>query len=226
MLLRGTAFIMYAPLRAVVELEKALKLDRAAVNSYLPLVALIEPFAARVGSPDVALVSVPDVCTPVPERVTAPSPKPTSEAEILLPVVPELVTVAFIESTYAALLRNLRGTVAVTKLLALLGPSSPRLTTAVSGLLAVPSVVTPPPVLPLKVTAPPEFISTNFETVALIETVPFVLCAEAIAVSITIAKPAQTVLITNLIRLIIAFLFPSNLQNFFVSAAALHEQRR
>jgi len=193
-LLRGTAFIIYAPFKAVVEAEKALKLERAAVNSYLPLVALIEPFAARVGSPDVALVSVPVVFMPVPARVIAPNPKPISEAEILLPVVPELVTVALIESTYAALLRSLSGTVAVTKLLVLLGPSSPRLTTAASGLFAVPSVVTPPPVLPPNVTAPPEFISTNFETVAFIVTVPDVLCAEAVTANIiAIANIAQAV---------------------------------
>lgn len=197
-LLRGTAFIIYAPFKAVVEPEKALRFDLAAVNSYLPLVALIEPFAARVGSPDVALVSVPDVFIPVPERVIALNPKPISEAEILLLVVPELVTVALIESTYAALLRNLSGTVAVTKLLVLVGPNSPRLRTAASGLLTVPSVVTPPPVLPLKVIAPPEFISTNFETVALIVTVPAVLCAVTATAKNVVTTPAQKILIISL----------------------------
>ena len=39
-----------------------------------------------------------------------------------------------------------------------------------------PSVVTPPPELPVRVTVPPELISTNFETVALMLTVPVVLC--------------------------------------------------
>ncbi len=185
-LLRGTAFIMYAPFKAVVELENTLRFDLTAVNSYLPVVALTEPFAARVGSPEVAFVSVPDVFTPVPERVTEPSPKPTSAAKILLPVVPELVTVAFIERTYAALLLILSGTVAVTKLLALLGPNSPRLMETASGLLMLPSVVTPPPEFPLKVTAPPELSSTNFETVALIETVPVVLCADTAIANIAV----------------------------------------
>ena len=50
-----------------------------------------------------------------------------------------------------------------------------------SGLLATPSVVTPPPELPVRVTAPPELISTNFDTVALIVTVPVVDCAKHVA---------------------------------------------
>jgi hypothetical protein len=50
-----------------------------------------------------------------------------------------------------------------------------------SGLLTTPSVVIPPPELPLRATAPPELISTNFETVALMLTVPVVLCARAMA---------------------------------------------
>jgi len=45
-----------------------------------------------------------------------------------------------------------------------------------SGELVIPSVVTPPPELPVRVTAPPELISTNFDTVALILTVPVVDC--------------------------------------------------
>jgi len=44
------------------------------------------------------------------------------------------------------------------------------------GEFATPSVVTPPPELPVRVTEPPEFISTNFETVALMLTVPVVDC--------------------------------------------------
>jgi hypothetical protein len=70
----------------------------------------------------------------------------------------------------------LSGTDAVTKLLVLLGPSSPRLIETARGLLATPSVVTPPPELPVRVTEPPELISTNFETVALMVTVPDVDC--------------------------------------------------
>ncbi len=98
-LLRGTAFIIYEPFKTVVELEKAPKFDLVAVNSYLPVAALIAPFAASVGSPAVALVSVPEVLTPVPVRVTEPKPKPKSDAKILLAVVPLLVTVALIERT-------------------------------------------------------------------------------------------------------------------------------
>jgi hypothetical protein len=104
----------------------------------------------------------------------------------LLLVVPELVTVAVIDKTYAALLRSLSGTDAVTKLLVLLGPSSPRLIATASGELATPSVVTPPPELPVRVTAPPELISTNFDTVALMVTVPVVDCPrQATAASIS-----------------------------------------
>jgi hypothetical protein len=95
----------------------------------------------------------------------------------LLVVVPVLVTVAVIDKTYAALLRSLSGTDAVTKLLVLDGPSSPRFIETASGLLTTPSVVTPPPELPVRVTEPPELISTNFETVALMLTVPVVDCA-------------------------------------------------
>src|SRR6185369_7919596 len=106
--------------------------------------------------------------------------KPTSEATILLDDAPELVTVAAIDNTYAALLRSLSGTCAVTKLLVLLGPSSPRLIDTASGELVTPSVVTPPPELPVSVTAPPELISTNFDTVALMVTVPVVDCAKQV----------------------------------------------
>jgi hypothetical protein len=95
----------------------------------------------------------------------------------LLAVVPELVTVAVIDKTYAALLRSLSGTDADTKLLVLDGPSSPRFIETASGLLTTPSVVTPPPELPVRVTEPPELISTNLETVALMLTVPVVDCA-------------------------------------------------
>ena len=42
--------------------------------------------------------------------------------------------------------------------------------------MATPSVVTPPPELPDSVTEPPELISTNFDTVALMLTVPVVDC--------------------------------------------------
>ena len=70
------------------------------------------------------------------------------------------------------------GTCAVTKLFVLLGPSSPRLIDTASGEFVTPSVVTPPPELPVSVTAPPELISTNFDTVALIVTVPVVDCAK------------------------------------------------
>jgi hypothetical protein len=70
------------------------------------------------------------------------------------------------------LLLILSGTEAVTKLLVLLGPSSPRLMTTASALSRTPSVVTPPPLLPESVAAPPELSSTNFETVPLTVTVP------------------------------------------------------
>ena len=46
--------------------------------------------------------------------------------------------------------------------------------------MATPSVVTPPPELPVRVTAPPELISTNFETVALMLTVPVVDCPKQV----------------------------------------------
>jgi hypothetical protein len=97
-LLRGTAFMMIGPLSAVVEEEKALRLDLTAVNSYLPVVPFTDPLAAKVGSPEVAFVSAPAL-TPRPVRETVPSPKPTSDATILLLVAPELVTVAFIDKT-------------------------------------------------------------------------------------------------------------------------------
>jgi hypothetical protein len=45
-------------------------------------------------------------------------------------------------------------------------------------------VVTPPPELPVRVTAPPELISTNFDTVALILTVPVVDCAKQVTAEI------------------------------------------
>jgi len=170
--------MIIAPLNAVVAEENALRFERTAVNSYLPVVPFTEPLAARVGSPEVAFVSVPLVLTPVPVLEIVPRPKPTSAAPILLAVVPELVTVALIANTYDALLRNLSGTDAVTKLLVLLGPSSPRFIDTASGEFNTPSVVTPPPELPVRVTAPPELISTNFETVALMVTVPVVDCAE------------------------------------------------
>src|SRR5262249_11529518 len=98
-LLRGTAFMMNGPLSAVVAEEKALRFDLTAVNSYRPLAPLMEPLAGRVGSPEVAFVSVPLVLTPFPDRVIVPRPKPTSAAPILLVVLPELVTVAVIDKT-------------------------------------------------------------------------------------------------------------------------------
>src|SRR5690348_9434590 len=105
-LLRGTAFMMIGPLSAVVADENALRFDRTAVNSYRPVAPFTDPFAARVGSPEVAFVSAP-AFTPRPVRETVPRPKPTSEATILLEDAPELVTVAAIDNTYAALLRSL-----------------------------------------------------------------------------------------------------------------------
>src|SRR5687768_2148934 len=155
----------------------------------------MDPFAGSVGSPEVAFVSVPVVWTPVPDLVTVPSPKPTSAAPILLVVVPVLLTVATIDNTYAALLLSFSGTCAVTKLLVLPGPSSPRLIDTASGLFATPSVVTPPPELPVRVTAPPELISTNFETVALTLTVPLVACPK----QSTAERNSNTVNSTNLI---------------------------
>src|ERR1043166_9823644 len=135
--------MMIGPLSAVVADENALRFERTAVNSHRPVPALTDPFAGNVGSPEVAFVSAPAL-TPKPVRETVPRPKPTSAAPIMLAVVPELVTVAVIDKTYAALLRSLSGTDAVTKLLVLLGPSSPRLIETASGLLTTPSVVTPP----------------------------------------------------------------------------------
>ena len=72
------------------------------------------------------------------------------------------------------LLRSLSGTLSFTKLLVLLGPTSPRSTATASGLFAVPSVMTLPPELPVSVTAPPEVNSTKLETVAFIVTEPVV----------------------------------------------------
>src|SRR5678815_3397244 len=80
---------------------------------------------------------------------------------------------------------SLSGTCAVTKLLVLLGPSSPRLIDTASGELFTPSVVTPPPELPVRVTAPPELISTNLDTVALIVTVPVVDCPKQVTAETT-----------------------------------------
>jgi hypothetical protein len=91
--------MMIGPLSAVVDDEKALRFDLTPVNSYLPVVALTEPLAGKVGSPEVAFVSAPVVLTPIPRRETVPRPKPTSAAPILLAVVPELVTVALIDKT-------------------------------------------------------------------------------------------------------------------------------
>jgi hypothetical protein len=131
-LLRGTAFMMIGPLSAVVEDENALRFDLTAVNSQRPVVPFTDPLAGSVGSPEVAFVSEPEF-TPTPDLVIVPRPKPTSAAPILLAVVPELVTVALADNTYAALLRSLSGTCAVTKLFVLLGPSSPRLIDTASG---------------------------------------------------------------------------------------------
>src|SRR5688572_14782178 len=106
--------MMNAPLSAVVAEEKKLRFDRTAVNSYRPVVAFTDPFAANVGSPAVAFVSVPVKWTPVPVRVTEPRPKPTSAAPMRLVVVPELVTFALIDKTYGALLLSFSGTCAIT----------------------------------------------------------------------------------------------------------------
>jgi len=91
--------MMIGPLSAVVAEEKALRFDRTAVNSNLPVVAFTDPLAGRVGSPEVAFVSAPVVLTPIPSLETVPRPKPTSAAPILLADVPELVTVALIDKT-------------------------------------------------------------------------------------------------------------------------------
>jgi len=97
-LLRGTAFMMNGPLSAVVADEKELRFDLTPVNSYLPVVTFTDPLAGEVGSPEVAFVSAP-AFTPIPVLEIVPRPKPTSAAPILLPVVPELVTVALIDNT-------------------------------------------------------------------------------------------------------------------------------
>src|SRR6185369_1242202 len=116
------------------------------------------------------------------------------EATMWLAVVPELVTVAAIDKTYGALLRSLSGTCAVTKLLVLLGPSSPRLIDTARGEFVIPSTVTPPPELPVSVTAPPELISTNFDTVALIVTVPVVDCPKQLTAETTNSAVSSNVL--------------------------------
>lgn len=166
---RGTARIIYGPLRAVVEVAKESRVEFVPAYSHRPVVAFVAP--PVVGSPEVPSTSVPEA-TPTPVLVVAPSPKPISDAAIFSAVDPLDVKVADIDRTYAALLRSFSGTLALTKLDGFVGPSSPRSTTTASALLAVPSVVTPPLVLPVKVTAPPELISTNFETVPVKVTVP------------------------------------------------------
>jgi hypothetical protein len=90
--------MMIGPLSAVVADVKALRLDLTAVNSYLPVVPFTDPFAASVGSPEVAFVSAP-AFTPTPVLEIVPSPNPMSAAPILLAVVPELATVAVIDNT-------------------------------------------------------------------------------------------------------------------------------
>jgi hypothetical protein len=64
-----------------------------------------------------------------------------------------------------------------------------------SGEFATPSVVTPPPELPVSVTEPPELISTNLETVALMLTVPVVDCPKHVTAE-TISNMVKN---TNLI---------------------------
>ena len=91
--------MMIGPLRAVVGEENALRLDRTAVNSKRPVGPFTDPLAGNVGTPEVALVSVPVELTPVPVLETAPKPNPTSAAPILLALVPELVTVALMART-------------------------------------------------------------------------------------------------------------------------------
>jgi hypothetical protein len=92
----------------------------------------------------------------------------------------------------------LSGTCAVTKLFRLLGPSSPRLIETASGEFVTPSVVTPPPELPVRVTAPPELISTNFDTVALMLTVPVVDCPKQATAERTSNVVSSSVLIKSL----------------------------
>ena len=60
---------------------------------------MTDPFAAKVGSPEVAFVSEPPVLTPTPVLEIVPRPNPTSAAPILLVVLPELVTVAVTDKT-------------------------------------------------------------------------------------------------------------------------------
>src|SRR5678815_3503041 len=90
---------------------------------------------------------------------------------------------------------SLSGTCALTKLFRLLGPSSPRLIDTASGELVTPSVVTPPPELPVRVTAPPELISTNFETVALIVTVPVVDCPKQLKAVTTSSTASRDIFV-------------------------------
>jgi len=67
-----------------------------------------------------------------------------------------------------------------------------------SGEFVTPSVVTPPPELPVRVTAPPELISTNFETVALIVTVPVVDCPKQATAETTSNVVSSMILIFSL----------------------------
>ena len=85
----------------------------------------------------------------------------------------------------------------MTKLFVLLGPSSPRLIDTASGEFVTPSVVTPPPEFPVRVTAPPELISTNLDTVALMLTVPVVDCPRQLATVVSSNTPSTSDLMSE-----------------------------
>src|SRR5678815_1808134 len=180
-LLAATALLIRGPLNTAPDTAYAPSVEFAPENTQRPLASVLPP---TVGSPGVALVSTP--AARFAGRAAGVKPKPTSVSLRLKLVAPAPATLLTMLSWYATLLRSLTGTLNFTKLLVLLGPSSPRLTTTASGLFAVPSVMMLPPELPVSVTAPPEVNSTKFETVAVIVTEP-VVCANA-AVALIISK--------------------------------------
>jgi hypothetical protein len=91
---------------------------------------------------------------------------------------------------------------------------------AASGLLATPSVVTPPPELPVSVMAPPELISTNFETVALMFTVPVVDCANAVAAKARSNVGNRSARVVTLVVLV----FMISVLSFWVKVLVLNNQ--
>src|SRR5690349_5703919 len=170
-LLAATVLLIRGPVNTAPETAYAPRVELAPANTQRPVASVLPP---TVGSPGVAFVSTP--AARFAGRAAGVKPKPTSVSFKLKLVAPAPATLLTILSWYATLLRSLSGTLSCTKLFVLLGPNSPMLTTTASGLLAVPSVMTLPPELPVSVTAPPEVNSTKFDTVAVMVTEP-VVCA-------------------------------------------------